>query len=648
MAVHQQTLGIPKKKLKPDSPKYAKYDVLDVRYTGGGPAILRHVDGSGFAYYPSGKKAICLSTGGLDATASKCRRFGAVLHSDAARSPVIGVFDEWGQGYADGMKVNPGDMQRPKVMIQDRVVTKIDGNGKASEYPTRGRGASSQSLAATLGSTSGSGGGLAAADLSMKISQQITLHHRNGRTTLEFNCDGVSHSFILGELFGDEVSGMPQPQSPSLNAEATRRLDEANARMGGVLDMYSNHKVDPTQRDTKPSMTIDTKGTLKDIMNDLNTLRQSLTHPNLAKIEHSTKKWGSDMDHQEWTTELSLKKAVAKAHPQCAGGGRKNWTIEHVGGKYTEERGAKVKPTVEPPKTVPQVSQLRLTELVDELSGRGTLLVVICLATYAKEQSEYARLTVEKAQTELKQRMGGKEAQDSVRFVYVELSECAGFADQYNIKERPPYYMMFRGGQPIQQHSEDAQATIAKRLPGVRIRLHSESLSRPQVLLVEANPTFQHKLERAIRRAGYSSDLGLDGSSALRLASRQQAYGVLIVSSAIRADALRSVVSAVRRMEANAFIVAYNASAPSDEDPDARMRFLEECNHVFPAVPSFTGLQTVLARCGVGHPVFGFGCKHKKDFCDEIQAVLEHGRGQTTLWGHGTTTLLPADYAVNT
>lgn len=360
-------------------------------------------------------------------------------------------------------------------------------------------------------------------------------------------------------------------------------------------------------------------------------------------------KWSTDPDHAEWSTDLGLKKALAKQHPQCAGQTRKNWSIARMGGKCTEERLANTKASVVSPKTVQQISQLRLMEIVDESSSKGTLLVTICLATYAKEQSEYARLTAEKAQTELAQRMGA-DSQDNVRFVLIELSECAGFCDQYNIKTHPPFYMMFRGGQPVQQHSEDGQPIIAKRLPGVRIKLHSESLSRPQVLLVEPNPAYQCKLERALRRAGYSSDLALDAPHALRLASRQQVYGVLLVSSILRADEVRSVISAVRRNEAQAMIVAYNGSAPSDEDADARVRLLEDCNHVFPSVPSYTGLQTQLIRCEVGHPIYGHGCKHKNDFCDEIQSVMEHGRGQATIWGtrtvgSGATTLLPSALA---
>lgn len=648
-----RSLGIPKRRLPPASPSYANYGVLDLRYSDGSPAVLRHVDGTGFAYYQSGRKAICLSAQGIDANA-KARRFGAVLHDDAPRSPVIGVFDEWGRGYADGM-LNPGDQQQPKVMVAERIMTKIDGNGKATEFPTRPKGSSSSPT------HSGS-------DLAMRLNTNVTLNHKGGRTSLDFSSEGISYNFILGELFGDEVPGMPKAQSATLRDHAARKLEEANSRLNPVCDLYSNLKVDPSQRDTKPSMRIDAStATLKDLTASLNTLRTSLTHPNLAKIEHSKPewKWNNDPDHAEWSTELGLKRELAKQHPQCVGQTKKNWSIARMGGKCTEERLANAKPTVTSPKTVQMISQLRLTELAERCAGKGTLLVVICLATYSKEQSAYAMLTAEKAQVELAQRMGG-DIMDSVRFVAIELSEAAGFAEQYSIRETPPYYMMFRGGAPVQQHSEDGQPTVAKRLPGVRIRLSHEGLSRPQVLLVEPNPGHQCKLERALRRSGYQSDLGLDGSHGLRLASRQQVYGVLIISAqpaqSLRADAARSIITAVRRNEPNALIVAYNAASPSEEvvrmrregrnedaaalegeENEARKRLLEECTHAFPSVPSYTGLQTVLARCEIGHPTFGKGCIHKKDFCDEIQGVLEHGRGQSTIWG--TTTLLPSDLA---
>merc|ERR1740138_2064812 len=97
---------------------------------------------------------------------------------------------------------------------------------------------------------------------------------------------------------------------------------------------------------------------------------------------------------------------------------------------------------------------------------------------------------------------------------------------------------------------------------------------RPRVLLVEPNPSQQLKLERNLRRNGYSSDLALDGPGALRLASRgNQAYGILIVSPLIAGEQLRSAAAAVRRGEPGALVLAFDACVPMpDEDAEARKR----------------------------------------------------------------------------
>jgi len=344
----------------------------------------------------------------------------------------------------------------------------------------------------------------------------------------------------------------------------------------------------------------------------------------------------------QWNNEHSLKKSLAKHHPQCPGQTKKNWSIARVGGKCTEERLQNAKPTVETPKTVPVISQLKLTSLIEELSGRGILLVVVCIATYAKEQSGYALTFAEKTQTELSQRLGSNVA-ESVRMVAIELSEISGFMDQYNFRdvlpgEHAPSCLMFRGGHLVPGYP--------KRLAGLRIPLGSAFLARPQVLLVEPDPGNQFKLERALRRCGYSSDLayGKDDSGdslsqtaahASRLASRQQVYGILMISLAFRADVIRGIISAVKRNEPKAFVVGFNGSIPVDEDQEQRKRLFEECDHVCGHIPSYTVLQTVLLKCEVGHPIFGKGCAHKKEFCEEIMSVLQDGRGKST-------TLLPS------
>jgi hypothetical protein len=507
-----------------------------------------------------------------------------------------------------------------KVMVSDRVITKIDGNGKSTEYPTRPKGGSM--MTSMVGS-----------DMQIRLNNSIVLNHKDGRISLDFSSEGISHNFILGELLGDELSGMTKPMERTLSMETTRKLDDSLSKAKHACDMYSSFKIDPWQKDRKFVPKVDPKSTLNDLLDQLSNLQQTMTsHSQLAPID------------LEWNTELGLKKSLAKQHPQCPGQTRRNWSIARVGGKCTEERLANTKPTVETPKSIPMISQLKLNSLIEELSGRGTLLVVVCIATYAKEQSGYALAYAEKTQTELAQRLGSSAA-DSVRIVALELSEISGFMDQYNFREvlpgeHAPSCLMFKGGHLVPGYP--------RRLAGLRIPLGSAFLARPQVLLVEPDPGNQIKLERALRRCGYSSDLaygkddrgeGLSLSQtaahAQRLASRQQVYGVLMISLSFRADVIRGIISSVKRNEPKAFVVGFNGSIQTDEDQELRKQLFSECDHVCAHIPSNTVLQTVLSKCEVGHPIFGKGCAHKREFADEIMGVIQDGRGKST-------TLLPS------
>jgi len=326
-----------------------------------------------------------------------------------------------------------------------------------------------------------------------------------------------------------------------------------------------------------------------------------------------------------WNTEGKLKTLLAAAHPQCPGPqDRRNWNISKYSGKCTEERLKNTKATVATPKTVLHVSQLKLPDLIDESNSKGTLLVVICLASYAFEQSNYAKLVAEKAHTELCLKFGktgddGGGNEPPVRLVTVEMTEIASFGEQYGIKEAP-YCLMFQGGHPV----------YSKRLRGMRNPGRDVTINmRPRVLLMEAEPMHQLKLERNLRRNGYSSDLALDGPRGLQLASRQQPYGILLASALLRAEHLRAAVAAVRRLEPNAVILAYDAATPApDEDPEARRRFFDECSHVFPYVPSYTAIAAVLARFEqlARMTTKVVGGNHKQDFVDEVLGVLEGKR----------------------
>jgi hypothetical protein len=582
----------------------ARYDVVDLKYSDGSPAVLRHVDGSGFAYYQSGRKAICISAHGGDAK-GRPRRFSAVLHRDANRSPVAGVFDEWGRGYADGLP-SGSENQPPKVLITEKGVTIIDGTGKATEVPHG------------VGTAAPAGG---SPDIVLRVSEAVTLSHRKGRTALDFRCGGIDHTFCLGERQGEEVPGMPprgaDSARPNFAEETMRQLAEFTETLDKVREKVSSLRVDPSQKDTKLASTLNTASlataSFKDVLDNLSTFSQSLAHPNLAP------------PNLEWSTEGRLRKLLAASHPQLPGQrDAKNWSISRVSGKCTEERLANTKPTVTTPKTLTLISQLKVSELVEECASKGTLLVVICLAAYAQEQSNYAKKIAEGAHAEFWRSLAPGEV-PPVRLVAVELTEVGTLSTQYGPIKEVPYCLMFQGGHLV--HS--------KRLRGMRLEMGAREISCqgvhaswPRVLLLEENPGAQLKLERSLRRIGYSSDLALDGAQALQLTSRQlAAYGVLLASAQLRTEQLRATAAAVRRLEPRALILAFNASLPAKEpgeEPEARKQFLErDCTFLFPHIPSYTSLAAVLARFEVSSKL---PRSDKQDFLDEVQAVMRsHG-----------------------
>jgi len=401
---------------------------------------------------------------------------------------------------------------------------------------------------------------------------------------------------------------MPAPAAVSLAEDTMRQIGEATQTLRDVRSKVSTLKVDPTQKDTRRhglggSTTFKVSNNLQDVLDSLNALTQSLAQPGLAPAD------------LKWNTQGKLKKLLAASHPQCPGQER-NWNISRVSGKCTEERLMNTKPTVATPKTVSPISQLKLPELVDEMAGTGALLVVICLATYALEQSNYAKLLAERVHTELMQRLGPS-GREGVRFVAIELTEMCGFAQRYGVKE-VPYCLMFQGGVVV----------YSKRLRGMRLLPKDAGTSQPHVLLVEPSPAQQLKLERAIRRSGCSWDLSMDGSQALRLASRSLPYDAVLLSGALPTTQQRSVASAVKRVEPGAMVMVFDAcSPPPEEDPAIRGRFLEECNHVFPYSPSYTALMAVLSRCETDDKRRPAGAGlDKRELLDEVLGVLERGK----------------------
>lgn len=594
-----------------------RYDVLELKYGDGTPAVLRHVDGSGFAYYQSGRKAICITSFGRDGK-GKVRRFAAIVHGDGARSPVLAAFDEWGRGYADG-QMNPGDCQQPKLLIGESSLTVVDGGGRATDVPVANHKNRRVQGDATGGST----------EVSLRLNQCVSLQHQRGRSTLNFSSGGVQHSFVLGELQGEEVLGMPAPTTVSLAEETMKRIGEATSTLDGVREKVSGLRVDVgnggrNSRATgaaEASASVKASSNLQELLESLNSLTQSLAQPGLAPVD------------LQWNTEGKLKKLLAASHPKCPGQKDKhNWSISRVSGRCTDERLQSTKPTVATPKTVSLISQLKLPETIDECAQRGTLLVVICLATYVLEQSTYARLLAERVHAELHQRFRSNLENGlplPVQFAAIELSEIGGFASRYGIKE-VPYCLMFQGGSVV----------YSKRLRGMRLLPKDAGVTQPHVLLVEPVPQQQLKLERCLRRSGSSWDLAMDVPQAMRLTSRQVAYDAALISSRLRLEEQRSIATAIKRLEPSALVLLYDTGVTvgvQEEDAEARKRFHEECSHLFVYSPSYAALSALLSRCESDdrRRVAGVGAD-KRELLDEVLGVLEKGRRGGGAIGMGT------------
>jgi hypothetical protein len=270
---------------------------------------------------------------------------------------------------------------------------------------------------------------------------------------------------------------------------------------------------------------------------------------------------------------------------------------------------------------------------------------VICLASYSS-QSLHAKKLVETAHAELVKRYGDKDRYPYLpfRFVTIELSEDRTFSMKYGIKE-VPCCLMFSGGQMVYQ----------EKLGGMKMVQRDTYTSRPRVLLLEPNPSKQLKLERALKRAGFSSDLAVDASVAAQFATREQ-YGVLllplsgcsreaqrggrnetqVISGGQGAftppgyptiDQLKVVIGTVRQKSPGVLIFAFCPAEVEEDEKDAMRLLNDECAYVFQHMPGQQSLAAVLSRHKETLPTFGHTGTSSGDFVNEVERVLDQSRG---------------------
>mmetsp|Transcript_31986 Transcript_31986/g.74945 ORF Transcript_31986/g.74945 Transcript_31986/m.74945 type:complete len:578 (-) Transcript_31986:66-1799(-) len=559
----------------------APYDVTDIKYPDGKQAILRNIDGGGFAYYKSGRKAICISAHGWDGGKQSYRRYGAVVHADNPGSTVLGTFDEWGHGYVEAFR--PPDTLIPpsKMLVRDREIILLEGDGKSSTFTSSGPNATTLPVGLSLNS-------------------QIQVQHSAGRTQLRFVGDGVEHSFDIGEMNGMATQGMMDKQPVK---DSHPELQDLGKTLSDLMDRVASLRVEPSQ----PKRLKDSKGQLF-----------SASSPELTRAGSQTLLSPLGASLHMMGDPAKMRKMLREQHPPCPGplgrsGRPQKWTIANVSGRLSLEKLAHVKPTVDAPSTLAEVSQVKLQSLIEGCAASHTLLVVICLATFAAEQSNYARRLAEKAHTDLLKRYGPSSSGSPapVQMVAVELSEMPLLAKQYNIREAP-YCLMFQHGGLV----------YSQRLSGMKLLAKEAFSGRPHVLLVEPTPVLQLKLEKALRRSGCTSDLALEVQSGITMASKSRGYGLLVVTADVGVETIGALITAAQQLEPTAKVVVYNAG----KDLKSFRGLGDSCAHVFPSLPSWTGLSTVLAKTDLASRMSTDVGDGKEAFLADVINVLDNGR----------------------
>lgn len=561
------------------------YEVVDLRYGSGQPAVQRHTDGSGFAYYPSGRRAVCVTSSGRDMK-GMARRFSVAIYEDDERGSMVGSFDEWGRGEAPLPKsAEGGGLKKaaPRWLIMEESMVSTDGKGVDTMIQVQH-------------------GKVAGPETSLKLNNQLTLRRGGGKGLfLDFMADRVSHSFAIGALNGELPPDLTAtlPRGERLGASLGSTMQQLKELTSNISDPNNGTlKVDPFLNRTKHSRSADPP-TLESVLATLNSLKES---PFLN------------------ATEPVLKKKLGTKHPLM----QRAKTICKWSGKYTDEGAAQLPPCVKTPQTLKEVSQAHVLELVDQLSGRGTLLVVVCLASYA-DQSAFARRLAEACCAEFAEKHAksagglGDPAAAPVQFVAVEMSECRALANKYEIKE-VPYCLMFQGGAKV----------YGQKMGGMKEALRYPDIARPRVLLLEPQCKNQLRSERAVKRNGLSWDLAISPSDAQRMAAGES-YGLLIASTEVSLEEIRNVFAAVRRNRDDAIMFLVHdptTTPPAEGDDFAKKAVKDDTAHLFSRPLGKMALESALAKYGSFKPRYMSAGTTKEDFVKEIERTLE-GRTKT-------------------
>lgn len=621
------------------------YEIIDVKYGSGKPAVQRQEDGSGFASYPSGKKAVCVSTH------HRSRRVSAIVFSDGSSlavtvgrplagsimpkrtdGAILGTFDDWGMGKVE-CAPNPqtphrGAYEIATVRGQKFVSVTNPSNGAVItiEMSNKKRLEESQ------------------LQLRLRLNNFVTIRFDPDSmvTAIDFSAEGVSHTFLVGEVYGCRGKSELKQTTPNgifskINLKSQSKVDTVNNTMksdvDGLLDTLKIRTAsDKTSLGSTRSMPLlqleDTAKSLCDNRKDFtfeHKLRNDCRDQHKPMLRYNFLH-GTGPSGPEGKDLTGMKVWSGKCHENAHHDQPVKIPLASSGDGT---------PAWDKPVSVSEVSSLDLQQMVESSESGKLLICAVVLATWAMKSSnsssDHAQRLARAAAAEYTRRR-----QHNIRIVTTDLSEAGAIhstergwgnplVKKYGVKSIPWLLLFTRGKCVYSERPGDVhfkmdtfQLGTGSEGLGFVSRLRYPSLAKPHFLVYAPSPSkeqreaslvkiraYDHQLEtqNILSRSGFKYEVALSAQDAQRMISAAEpAYGAVIANTA--AGAAEVTVAFRQAQKRNKDVLNFLVHCwKSQGEPTEEIRRLAgdslQCTAVFTRPLTKSALEKELAK----HPV---------------------------------------------
>jgi len=566
------------------------FRVVEVRHANGKPAVQQLEDGSGFALYPSGRKAICTISH------RQSRRVSAIAYSSREFKTGLGVSPREGGKIEDDAGAGRKSRTRHLGAMNDMGIGMFESvpdqtTGERAAYEVSATHVSVKSFdgrQVSVARSDTSGLQTKALALQLKIAPEINVSYdtATGVTLLDFSMEGVQHTFHVGVVWRTRASELSATATAPITTPAAI-IDAVAMGSQGVLDAASGRMVEKAS--TVKSTLNNTSSCMRPAA--VQALLRTSSAPELGKLSVSEYAAKLAEGRVEYDFEHLMRQELCMMHKPLAK--PKIQQRLRDGFLGSGDSSTLVRRSVtEPPKwckpvSLRNVTSKQLAKLIKELESKPVLLVVLVVAEWAARSPNsscaHARAVCEAAYGAVLARRaaasassaaaaaapgggsdgGGEEEAAPLRFVAAELAEAGAIHSEgraanplvklYGVKDAP-WMLMFRSGRLVYSGRPRAEpgafASPAEGGGGLGFasRLRYPTLARPRWLIVEPNFKLQLETQDALRRLHFEFDLAINVPDGRRMASAgEPPYGLLVASSEVGAGVLRDLAGRLRQ-----------------------------------------------------------------------------------------------------